>query len=125
MSNSGSKQERRRARVWSIRKDSGRLEPRLTTPTHAGAFLMRRKELLAGNPFFPAPKGRIMSAVPRTDVETALHRLSNYVECQLSDIIRQLLVESRANAVATICWSGSRFIENLREIRDGKEAGDE
>jgi hypothetical protein len=69
-------------------------------------------------------KGRIMSA-PRTELESTLHRLSNYVECQLSDIIRELITESRMGAVHGIAWTGSRFIENLREVRDGKEGDDE
>jgi len=41
MSNSVEKQERQRAPVWIIRKDSGRLSTRLTTPSYVGAFLMR------------------------------------------------------------------------------------
>jgi hypothetical protein len=65
-----------------------------------------------------------MSAVPRSDLETTLHRLANRIECELSDIIRELLIESRAGAVHSIAWSGSRFIENLREIRDGKEGAE-
>lgn len=42
MSNLLTKQERLRARVWSIREDSGWFVSRLTTPVHVGAFLMRR-----------------------------------------------------------------------------------
>jgi hypothetical protein len=65
-----------------------------------------------------------MSATPRTELESKLHRLSNYIECQLSDLIRELLNESRTGAVHGLAWSGSRFIENLREVRDGKECDD-
>lgn len=63
-------------------------------------------------------------SVPRTDVEQSLHRLANYVECQLSTIFQELLAESRISAVASIAWGGSRFVESLREARDGKEGGD-
>lgn len=63
-------------------------------------------------------------AIPRSEVETSLHRLANYVECQLTDLIQQLLIESRPADVSTLAWSGSRFIESLREVRDGKDGGD-
>ena len=63
--------------------------------------------------------------MPRTELETSLHRLANRVECELVDIFRELLAESRIGAVHSVGWSGCRFIETLREIRDGKEGGDE
>ncbi len=61
----------------------------------------------------------------RSELESTLHRLANYIECQLSDIVRELLIESRHEAVSSIAWSGGRFIESLREIRDGREGGEE
>lgn len=62
-----------------------------------------------------------MSASQRSDLEMTLHRLSNHVECQLVEIFRELLAESRFEAVSSIAWSGSRFVESIREVRDGKE----
>ncbi len=59
--------------------------------------------------------------MPRTELETSLHRLANYVECELADIFRELLIESRADAVGELAFSGARFIETLREARDGRE----
>jgi hypothetical protein len=63
-------------------------------------------------------------AIRTDELELRLHRLSNYVECQMQDIVCELLAHSRGDAVTSLCWSGCRFIESLREIRDGKEGGD-
>ena len=63
--------------------------------------------------------------MPRTELETSVHRLANRIECEMVDIFRELLAESRIEAVHSIGWNGCRFIEALREIRDGKEGGDE
>ena len=87
---------------------------RLTTPVHVGAFLARRSA---------AWKGTIM-ATSRTDLEDTLHRLSNLIECKLSTVITELLAEGRSAAVCDVAYSGARFIEVLRETRDGKEGGE-
>jgi hypothetical protein len=58
-------------------------------------------------------------ATTRDALSTELHRLSNYVECRLADLIHELAIESRMAAVHDIAWSGGKFIETLREIRDG------
>ena len=63
-------------------------------------------------------------ATTRDALSTDLHRLSNYVECRLSDLITELLTDGRTDAVTSLAWSGCRFIESLREIRDGKEGGE-
>ncbi|MEX2310639.1 MAG: hypothetical protein WD738_23935 [Pirellulales bacterium] len=57
----------------------------------------------------------------RTELETALHRLANHVECRLGDILNELLAESRIEAVHDICWNGTRFVESCRNVRDCKE----
>ena len=63
--------------------------------------------------------------MPRTDLECSLQRLANRIECELVDIFRELLAESRFGAVHSVGWSGCRFIETLREVRDGKEGDNE
>jgi hypothetical protein len=60
----------------------------------------------------------------RSELQDKMHRLANYIECQLADILRELLAESRIEAVHDIAYSGTRFIETCREIRDGKEGGE-
>lgn len=60
----------------------------------------------------------------RTELEQSLHRTANYVECRMADIFPELLAESRIDAVSSIAWAGCRFIEALREARDGKEGGE-
>jgi hypothetical protein len=60
----------------------------------------------------------------RTDLEDTVHRLANRLERELGDIIQLLLVESRTEAIGDVCWSGARFIETLRGVRDGKEGGE-
>ncbi len=57
----------------------------------------------------------------RTEVESALHRLANHVECKLADILCELLAESRIEAVHDIAWNGTRFVESCRNVRDHKE----
>ena len=59
--------------------------------------------------------------MPRTELESTVHRLANRIECELAAIFHELLVESRMSAVSSLAWSGARFIESLREVRDGKE----
>lgn len=63
-------------------------------------------------------------ATTRDELSDTLHRLANHIECKLSDVVHELLIESRHEAVSSIAWSGGRFIETLREIRDGKEGGE-
>jgi hypothetical protein len=60
----------------------------------------------------------------RSELEQSLHRLANRIECEMVDIFRELLAESRIEAVHSIGWNGCRFVQTLRSIRDGKE-GDE
>ena len=57
----------------------------------------------------------------RTELEQSLHRTANYVECRMADIFPELLADSRIDAVSSIAWAGCRFIDALREARDGKE----
>jgi hypothetical protein len=76
--------------------------------------------------FLPAQEGRTMSAAPRPkrdQLEDALHRLSNHVECKLCGLLTELLSEGRTSAVSDLAWQGSRFVELCRTIRDGKEGG--
>jgi hypothetical protein len=61
----------------------------------------------------------------RTDLEQSLHRLANRIECELADLFQQLLADSRIGAVSSLPWSGARFVESLREVRDNKEGGEE
>ena len=109
----------------------GFLEPFLKRVARPTGFLYARIGLsgaavLAAAAFFPSRGAREDTLVMvRTELECTLHRLANHVECQLSDVIRELLIESRPESVSSIAWSGARFIETLREIRDGKEGGDE
>jgi hypothetical protein len=63
-------------------------------------------------------------ATTRDALSTELHRLSNYVECRLAEFITELLADGRTEAVTSLAWSGCRFVDSLREIRDGKEGGD-
>ena len=61
----------------------------------------------------------------RTDLEDSLHRLANYIERQLVDLVWLCAREDRMQDVSAIAWSAGRFVETLRELRDGKEGGDE
>jgi hypothetical protein len=56
----------------------------------------------------------------RTDLEQSLHRMSNQIERWLVDIVWLCASEDRMKDVSEIAWSAGRFIESLREIRDGK-----
>jgi hypothetical protein len=69
-----------------------------------------------------SPKGVLM---PRTELEQSVHRLANRIECEMVLIFRELLAESRIGDVHSVGWNGCRFIEVLRNVRDGKEGGDE
>jgi hypothetical protein len=60
----------------------------------------------------------------RTDLEQSLHRLSNYIERWLVDVVWLCAREDRMQDVSTLAWSAGRFIEALRELRDGKEGGE-
>lgn len=75
-----------------------------------------------GRSFLPLPRRECK--MPRTELESSVHRLANRIECDLVDIFRELLAESRIEAVHSVGWNGCRFIETLREIRDGKEGGE-
>jgi hypothetical protein len=59
--------------------------------------------------------------VTRDSLATDLHRLSNLIECKLSEYLTQLLAEGRHTACTDLCWNGTRFISSLRQIRDGRE----
>jgi hypothetical protein len=63
-------------------------------------------------------------AVARDELSASLHRLSNFIECRLSDLLVQLLADSRTEAVQSLACSGCRFVESLREARDGREGGE-
>lgn len=60
----------------------------------------------------------------RSEVATALHRLANYVECELMAITQMLLVESRPSNARDVVYAGASFISELREIRDCEEGGE-
>jgi hypothetical protein len=64
-------------------------------------------------------------ATTRDELSDSLHRLSNYVETQLCDVLCELVRDGRAVAVTDLAWQGSRFIKCCREIRDGEEGGEE
>lgn len=97
-----------------FRKDSGAVTSRLTTPTHAGAFLMRSR----------AREVSPMSAYSALELEGRLHRMANAVETQLGEIVSELLAESRTEAVHDLAWAACRLIESCRSIRDRKEGGE-
>jgi hypothetical protein len=63
-------------------------------------------------------------ATTRDTLSDSLHRLSNYVETRLCELLPELMNEGRTQAVTDIAWSGCRFVDSLREVRDGKEGGD-
>jgi hypothetical protein len=63
-------------------------------------------------------------ATTRDALSTELHRLSNYVECRLSELLCELLADGRTEACQSLAWAGCRFVESLREVRDGKEGGE-
>jgi hypothetical protein len=116
MSNVSLKKERGCAQVWWEVTTTGRLRLRLTTPVRSRAFFALCVSSTAG-------KATVM-AVPRTELQSELHRLANYIECQLVEIFRELVVEGRLNAGQSIVWNANQFIEALRDARDEKE-GDE
>jgi hypothetical protein len=64
-------------------------------------------------------------ATTRDEIADSLHRLSNYVETQLCNLLCDLVRDGRTEAVTDLAWQGSRFVQTCREIRDGKEGGDE
>jgi len=59
----------------------------------------------------------------RSEVDYALHRLANYIECQLGEITQALLVESRCDSARDVIYAGCSFINELREARVS-EGGD-
>ena len=111
MSNPLEKQERQRAPVWSTRKGSGLFSSSLTTPSYVGAFLMRGC----------LPRREDFMVRTKLELETRLHCLANLIESQLAGVLCELLAESRTEAVQDIASSGTRFIENCRNVRDRKE----
>ena len=48
--------------------------------------------------YLGAPTGSYLMAVIRTELEQSLHRLANFVECELATILPALLAESRVEA---------------------------
>jgi len=62
--------------------------------------------------------------IARSEVDSRLHKLANHIECQLGEIIRELLIESRCEHAREIVYNGLSFIEGLRDASAGKE-GDE
>jgi hypothetical protein len=62
-------------------------------------------------------------AIARSELAGSLHRLANYLECQLAQLLPELLAESRTEAAAEITFRGCHFVESLREARDGREGG--
>jgi hypothetical protein len=62
-----------------------------------------------------------MATTHRDPLSTELHRLANHCECKLCDFLVELLSDGRTEAVQSLAWAGTRFIESLRTIRDGKE----
>lgn len=52
----------------------------------------------------------------RSETDQVLHRLANYVECQLSDLLQLLLAESRSKDAQSICYSGFGLVNDLREL---------
>jgi hypothetical protein len=64
-------------------------------------------------------------AIARTELEYSLHRLANHIECRLAEFISELLADGRSEAVTSLAFAGCRFIDTLREVRDGREGGAE
>jgi hypothetical protein len=60
-------------------------------------------------------------ATTREPLSDELHKLSNYLECRLPDLFRELLIDGRTDAAAEIAWKGCNFVEMLRAARDGRE----
>jgi hypothetical protein len=63
-------------------------------------------------------------ATTRDEIADRLHRLANYTETRLCEMLPDLLGEGRSVAVCDLAYQGSRFIETLRSIRDGNEGGE-
>lgn len=102
--------------MWWKVTTTGRFNTRLTTPLRSRAFLMRRTL---------RPEGLPIMATTRDELSATLHKLSNYVETRLCELLPDLLAEGRTQAVTDLAWAGCRFVDSLREIRDGKEGGGE
>ena len=111
MSNLLRKQECSAAQVCGRREARGRLRSRLTTPVQQSTFLMRGC----------LPRRESLMVRTKLELETRLHCLANLIESQLAGVLCELLAESRTEAVQDIASSGTRFIENCRNVRDRKE----
>jgi hypothetical protein len=61
----------------------------------------------------------------RTELQLSLHRLANHVECELAEIFRQLLAESRSSQAQSLAYNGCDFINSLRQVHDCDEGGEE
>lgn len=94
-------------------------------PVQQRTFFMRRSIKVPSWNLYSTGAGKAILMAVRTELECSLHRLANHVECKLSDILHELLSESRTEAVHDIAWAGCRFVESCRNVRDGKEGGDE
>jgi hypothetical protein len=105
----------------------GRLRRLINRGARPTGFCMRapivRGGLPVGPPSIQCAQER-PAIMPRTELETSLHRLANQVECQLVDLFRELLAESRHGDARDVAYSGCGFIESLRDVRGNKEGGD-
>jgi hypothetical protein len=59
--------------------------------------------------------------VARSELQLTLHRMSNYLECSLSDVFRDLLAEGRPEDASEIAYTACNLIEKLRDARDESE----
>ena len=57
----------------------------------------------------------------RTEMQSNLHRLANYLEGQLSDVLRELLASSMIEECQDITYHGCTFIQSLRDLSDKSE----
>src|SRR5262245_43136752 len=103
MSKSLSRKERGCARVWWKVTTAGRVDSRLTTPVRSRAFLMRGSLPRGGFPIM---------ATTRDELSEKLHRLSNYIECRMAELLPELICEGRIESVPGLAWSGCEFVES-------------
>jgi hypothetical protein len=91
-----------------------RVVPPLQSLLGSGLLYLRRGSIGAG-------KAPIMST--RSEIGTSLHKLANYVECELAEITRMLFAEAKHTDAKDIVYSGCSFIESLRDARDNESKG--
>ena len=64
-----------------------------------------------------------MSKAPT--IETTLSRLANYIECQLVEVVPQLIAKSRTHRATSILGSAADLLSQLRRTSSDEEVGDD